>query len=156
MKSSILVSMLASQTVVGAEAAGPIEQGFRAAHVKHDGELRVDAPPGQDGREKGAVFVTTHGGEKTIWVVVDFDPGSLHVRYARISPESRAGTVQVRLRADGRGGSLAEVAYELTALNEAGNRELANFGPRHFALMMQEWEDAIRAADIDYRSLIGE
>ena len=181
MKKSILMSALAAQATFGAEAAEPVSADFEATHLRHSGTVRVDASPresfqlftapgeklwaagwnpevlhGGDGRQKGAVFVTTHGDEETLWLVVDFDPEAFHVRYARITPSARAGSVEVRVRSDGHGGSLAQVTYQLTALNEAGNRQLAEFDSERYARMMVEWEDAISAADIDYRLLTGD
>lgn len=180
MKKSILISALAAQTALGADSADQDNPTFQASHEAHTGFVRVNAPPrrafqlftvpgekqwvphwdprvlsGGDGRQKGAVFTTTHGNEATLWVVVDFDSDQRHARYARISPESRAGTVEVRVRDDGQGGSLAEVTYELTALTEAGNRYLADFGTQEFARMIEQWEELIGAADIDYESLTG-
>jgi len=153
------------------EHSGPT---FEATNVAHTGTVHVDAPPeqafqlftapgeklwahgwdpavfgGGDGRNKGAIFVTTHHNERTIWVVVDYQPDSLYVRYARVTPASRAGTVEVSVRSDGQGGAEAEVTYELTALNETGNQDLAEFDAQEFSHMMEEWEEAIRVAKID-------
>jgi hypothetical protein len=81
-----------------------------------------------DGATPGTVFLT---GAST-WVVVDREPG--RVRYARVTPGVRAGTVEVRLRPDG-DETLADVTYVTTALNdEPFDPELAH------------WEPAIRAA----------
>ena len=105
---------------------------------------------GGDGRTKGSVFVTTHHDEQTLWVVVDYDPDALHARYARITPASRAGTVEVAARTDGMGGASIDVTYELTALTAAGNENLASFDDDEFARMIAEWETLIRDADIEF------
>lgn len=143
--------------------------------VAHTGRLRVDAAPvhafqlftapgetfwiddwdpdilsGGDGRARGAVFVTRVGGQETYWVVVDYDADALHARYARIEPGTRAGTVEVTVRADGAGGSEVEVSYELTALTAAGDEELAAFDARAYDRMLAEWERMIRDANLDY------
>ncbi|MGR9093111.1 MAG: hypothetical protein ACU85U_21275, partial [Gammaproteobacteria bacterium] len=83
-------------------------------------------------------------------VVVDYDTDALHARYARVTPASRAGTVEVFVRPDGSGESAVEVRYVLTALNETGNEDLAEFDADYFAHMMEEWERLIREADIGY------
>ena len=131
--------------------------------VAHTGRLHVDAAPkhafqlftapgeklwvegwdpeilsGGDGRSRGAVFVTRVGGDPTYWVVVDYDPEALHARYARIAPGTRAGTVEVTVRADGAGGSEVEVVYELTALTAEGDKELEVFDARAYAGMLAE------------------
>lgn len=107
-------------------------------------------PGGGDGREKGSVWVTEAGGGKTYWVVVDYDAVALHARYARVSPGSHAGTVEVHARPGAAGGTDVEVRYQLTALTDEGNRELAAFGAAAFAGMLAEWERMIRDANLDY------
>lgn len=143
--------------------------------VAHTGRLRVDAAPdhafplftapgetlwvdgwdpevlsGTDGRGKGSVFVTRAGGEAAYWIVVDYDPGARHARYARIAPDTRAGTVEVSVRGDGAGGSEVEVTYELTALTARGEEELAAFDAQAYERMLAEWERMIRDADLEY------
>jgi hypothetical protein len=81
-----------------------------------------------DGAQPGAVFLT---GE-SVWVVVDRTAD--RVRYARVTPGVRAGTIEVRLRPDGEG-TLADVVYETTALDGQP------FDPE-----IADWEDAISAA----------
>ena len=102
-------------------------------HVAHTGSFDLDAPPelafhlfnapgeelwvpgwdptilSGDGTEAGTVFVTSHGDEKTIWVVIDFDVDAHRAKYARVAPESRAGTVEVQLHANDSGGSTVTV-----------------------------------------------
>jgi hypothetical protein len=81
-----------------------------------------------DGAAPGTVFLT---GAST-WVVVDRGPD--RVRYARVTPGVRAGTIEVRLRPDG-SHTLADVTYVTTALSsEPFDPDIAH------------WEDAIRAA----------
>ena len=147
-------------------------------HIRHSGTVNVGAPPAQafplftaageriwvpgwdpdvmwggNGNHPGAVWTTMVGEETTIWVVVDFSVEDQHARYARITPGVKAGTVEVRARDDGRGGSAVEVTYELTALGEAGNRDLAGFDEDQFKKMLVEWEGLIQEAEIDFASL---
>jgi hypothetical protein len=143
--------------------------------ISHTGKLRVDAPPehafqlftapgerlwvdgwdpkipgGGDGRSKGSVFVTDAHGDKAYWIVVDYDEDALHARYARIAPGTRAGTVEVLARDDGTGTAEVEVTYELTALTDAGNDQLAAFDSDAYARMLGEWELMIRDAKLEY------
>jgi hypothetical protein len=82
-----------------------------------------------DGSAPGTVFLTGD----THWVVVDRTPD--RVRYARVTPGVRAGTVEVALRADG-DGAVADVTYAMTSF--AGDDD---FNPA-----IHEWEPAIVAA----------
>ena len=107
-------------------------------------------PGGGDGREKGAAWITEVGGDKAYWVVVDFDAGALHARYARIAPVTHAGMIEVFARPDEAGTTEVEVTYQLTALTEAGNRELAAFDSDTFTRMLARWERLIANADLEY------
>ena len=103
-----------------------------------------------DGLNRGSVWLTGDGEDRTIWLVVDYDPEKLHARYARITPAAKAGTVEVTARPDGAGGTSVEVTYDLTALSEHGNESLAGFDEADYEKMMGEWERLIRAADLEY------
>lgn len=142
--------------------------------VAHTGTLRVAAPPEHafqlftapgekfwiddwnpdvlsgDGRARGTVWVTEVGGDKAYWIVVDYDEDALHARYARIAPGTRAGTVEVTARSDHAGGTLVEVSFELTALTDEGDRQLAEFDAEAYAGMLAAWERMIHEANIDY------
>jgi hypothetical protein len=171
MKKTLAMATMAAPAAL----AGAQSNGFEAATIAHTGTLRVDAAPehayqlfnapgerlwvdgwnpivlsGGDGRPKGSVWVTGEGSDQTIWLVVDYDPEKLHARYARVTAGSRAGTVEIFARPDGSGATEVEVTYELTALNEDGNKALADFGAEDFALMLVEWEQMIRDANIRY------
>jgi hypothetical protein len=100
----------------------------------HGWAPRFPAGERGDGSAPGTVFVTEHDGAATIWVVVDRAPD--RVRYARVTPGARAGTVEVRCLPAPDGGTNAEVTYEMTALRD-GDR----FDPA-----IADWDDAIAAA----------
>jgi hypothetical protein len=94
-----------------------------------------------DGAAPGTVFITEGHGRRTLWVVVERTEDL--VRYARVTPDVWAGTVEVRCRADGTG-TVAEVVYDLTALGQAGRRELEAFA-RGYAGYLREWERLLAA-----------
>jgi hypothetical protein len=171
MKKTLAMAAMAAPAALAASEETP----FEAAHIAHSGGFHVEATPehafqlftapgerlwapgwdpvilsGGDGRPEGSVWITSHGEERTVWVVVDYDTDALHARYARVTPASRAGTVEVFVRPDGSGESAVEVRYVRTALNETGNEDLAEFDADYFAHMMEEWERLIREADIGY------
>jgi len=79
-----------------------------------------------DDTAPGVVWETLHAGEHTIWLVLDSDPGR-RIRYARVTPHDRAGTVTVELRDAAAGGSDVTVTYVLTAFTDAADEALAAF-----------------------------
>jgi hypothetical protein len=95
-----------------------------------------------------AVFLTRHGGEETIWTIVEADRGTGRLCYSRVSPGVRAGTVRVRLSPDGTG-SRVEVSYDMTALGPLGVEAVTKMDRAGFAAMLHDWErfiaDAIAA-----------
>jgi hypothetical protein len=170
---AVAAAMAAPAAMAGElDASNPA---FEAAKITHTGSVHVDALPehafplftapgerlwvpgwdpvivgGGKGLERGSMWLTTHGDEQTIWLVVDYDPAALHARYARITPGSRGGTVEVFARPDGSGATEVQVTYELTALSTDGNEALAAFDAEYFSHMMVEWERMIQEADIVY------
>jgi hypothetical protein len=94
-----------------------------------------------DDEDEGTVWVTVAGERSTYWVVVGKEVD--RVRYARTTPGFAAGTVEVRLRdLDGQD-TEADITYDLTALTEAGDAELDEFGST-FQQEIGSWEGLIR------------
>jgi hypothetical protein len=91
---------------------------------------------------EGLVFRTRHGGEETLWLVSHCDRAAGAVEYVRVTPESRIGTVSVRLSAAGEGATEATITYRLTSLSPAGDRTLAAF-EAGFPRMLADWETRI-------------
>jgi hypothetical protein len=102
-------------------------------------EPRFAAPTGDD-TTPGTVFETHAHGMAATWIVIDRVPGR-SIRYARVVPGHHAGTVAVSLYGrDGR--TEVSVTYELTALSQAGARQLAAFAADYPAFL-QSWQEAI-------------
>ena len=108
-----------------------------APHYLHpaDGEIR-----------EGMVFRTDHDDETTLWGCVVYRPQAHHVRYARVTPASRFGFVDIVCRrlADDR--TEVAVGYDYTALTPEGERLLARLDEPCFAAMIDGWRDEITAA----------
>lgn len=92
---------------------------------------------------RGMVFRTGHGEEETLWACVDWNPAAHHVRYARVTPRSRFGFVEVTCRAASAGQTQAAVAYTFTALTDAGRAYLADLNEDAFARMIEDWRTKI-------------
>ena len=96
--------------------------------------------------EAGAVFLTSLGGEETIWTVIAADRTDRRLHYSRVSPGRRAGLVEVRITPHGEG-SRIHVAYDLTALGPDGEAVVAAMDERGFAAMLDEWKRMIDRAN---------
>lgn len=89
--------------------------------------------------QQGMVFTTGAGDDLTFWALVDYDPQRHRVRYARVTPASRFGFVEVACTAQG-AGTRVEVTYTFTALTNAGNAFLEQFGEEAFRKMIEGWK----------------
>ena len=96
----------------------------------------------------GAVFLTNHGGEATIWTVIAADRVAGRLHYSRVSPGRRAGTVEVTI-SPAKSGSSIHVAYDMTALGPDGEAVVAAMDEPAFAAMLGEWKNRIEAAVVD-------
>jgi hypothetical protein len=95
--------------------------------------------------EPGAVFLTEHGGERTIWTLLEADRGAGRLAYSRVSPDRRAGTVKVQLSPDN-AGTRVEVAYDITSLGSEGDDAVRSMDEGGFDTMLKEWHRLIREA----------
>ena len=94
---------------------------------------------------EGMVFRTEHGGEVTLWACIAWIPDTHQVRYARVTPESRFGFVDVKCRVISPGQTEAVVSYVITALSAAGDAQLATITEQSFAQMIEGWRERIDA-----------
>ena len=158
-------------TVFGGCNHGDDFSGFDALTIARSGSFELDMTPDEalplftapgeklwipiwdpvvlhgDGYEKGTVFVTSHHGNTTYWLVMDYDTDTKHAQYVRVTPEANTGTVDVSITSNGEGGATVNVAYQLTALSPAGNADLQeSFSEPKYAEMMEEWRAMISAS----------
>lgn len=96
-----------------------------------------------DDSAPGTVFEIAHGDVRETWIVCAKEP-SRAMHYARVRPDSHAGTVSVVLAPDGMR-CVATVEYRLTALTDHGIHELRRFAI-HYSTFLQHWETAIGRA----------
>ncbi|HEX8697137.1 MAG TPA: SRPBCC family protein [Longimicrobium sp.] len=142
---------------------------FEPVHVVRSARIRLDGPPERvfplftpvgerawvpgwsprflwpaDGEaRRGTVFLTRAAGEQaTIWTVTAYEPHR-RVTYARITPGSRAGIVEVRCGRTPHGRTVARVTYTFTALSPRGNDYLRAFTEEEFRRYVGGWEAAI-------------
>lgn len=146
-------------------------QRFRPKHISRSGVLTVElpfedtlelfTPEGErrwvddwrpeylfragGGDEIDTVFRTSHGGEETLWIVLDHDREDGTVSYSRITPGSRLGTVAVSVEGIDERSCWVEVTYELTALSDAGNTVLEQHTAKAYRAMLDDWERRIAA-----------
>jgi hypothetical protein len=99
-----------------------------------------------DGRtEEGMVFTTGHGDDTTIWMLAHFDRTQHRSRYARCTPASRTGFVDVQCTALDRERTEVRVGYTLTALGERGAGDLAAYEGAAFTAMIDGWAQVLAA-----------
>jgi hypothetical protein len=141
-----------------------------SAHIELSGTIRVAAPPAAafkfftpegerlwvpdwepeylypaDGAiAEGLTFRTCHGGDVTLWLVSRCDAAGGAIDYLRVTPDSRMGTVAVRLSDSGGSSTDATISYALTSLSADGDRKLEAFAAG-FPAMLGEWERRIAA-----------
>jgi hypothetical protein len=100
-----------------------------------------------DGRaRKGMVFTTDAGGEETLWLVLDHDPGAGAVEYARITPGHRVAIVRVKCAPIDAGATRVTVSYEYTGLSAAGNDYVRSMDEARFRESIESWKALIEAA----------
>ena len=97
---------------------------------------RFPAPPA-DETAPGTVFTTLHSGQETIWVVTAREPGH-RISYARVTPNERAGTIEVRCVDVGDDTTRVEVTADLTPLDGTEVESYAQY--------LATWERLIAAA----------
>lgn len=95
--------------------------------------------PASGETRQGMVFTTGAGDDQTFWGLVDYDPQRYRARYARVTPASRFGFVEVACTAHGAGGTRVEVTYTFTSLTDAGNAFLEQFSEAVFRNMIDGW-----------------
>lgn len=100
--------------------------------------------PGPDDTVPGTVFETAADGRVTTWVVIAREAGR-RVAYARVTPGSHAGTVEVTLTPAPAGGSDVTVTYQLTGLGGTSAPDLAEFAAGYPAFI-DSWQEAIATA----------
>jgi hypothetical protein len=96
---------------------------------------------------EGMVFSTGENAEQTVWVMTRYAPAEGHCRYARTTPASRAGSVDVRVRPGAQAGSCeVRVGYDMTALSDAAAETLQPYSGEAFVEMIEGWREAILRA----------
>jgi hypothetical protein len=99
--------------------------------------------PASGETREGMVFTTEHQNEKTYWSLMVFDPVRYAVRYARVTPTSRFGFVEVICEATNQAKTRATVTYTFTALTEAGKAYLEAFSEESYRHMIDSWQTEI-------------
>ena len=91
------------------------------------------------------VFRTGQDDELTLWSCIEWNPAAHRVRYARVTPASRFGFVDVACAPAGAARTAATVAYTFTALSPAGEAMLDALSEPAFAAMIEGWRVKIDA-----------
>jgi len=104
-------------------------------------EPRFPAPTVDD-TDPGTAFITDAHGQVRTWIVVDRE-SARRIRYANVASGDRASLITVEL-APVATASEVTVTYDVTALSDAGARELAHFA-HGYARYLDSWQEQILA-----------
>jgi hypothetical protein len=100
------------------------------------------APEDGETREE-MLFATGAGAERTWWTCLSYEPEARHVRYLRLTPDSRAAFVEVTCRARDTHSTLVTVGYDIQSLGPSGEAHIASMTGEAFAGMIGEWPGLI-------------
>ncbi len=104
---------------------------------------RMLYPPSGEAME-GTVFITRQPGEAdTIWNILSYAPEIFRVKYARVTPGSRFGIVEVRCEKAESDRSRVQVSYIFTTLSEEGNKFIDGFSEAYFSDYIDSWGVAL-------------
>lgn len=92
--------------------------------------------------EEDCIFVTPGEPADAIWIVTDHDAEAHKVRMYKIVPDVVVSRLDIALAEDGLG-TKATIAYEHTALSEAGRAIVSEHTEASYRKFMKGWEAAI-------------
>lgn len=145
---------------------------FKAQHIVRSGTLQLEVPidkafplftplgerdwvPGWDptmlhpesgAAQLGTVFTTQASGEATtLWSIAAYDGEQHYVKYARVTPGSRFGWVEVACTAVAPSLTEVEVTYTFTGLSEPGNAYINAMTASAYQKQMADWKALIVA-----------
>ncbi len=101
--------------------------------------------PASGETQEGMVFATGHNDETTYWSLVKLDPDAYVARYARVTPASRFGFVEVSCESTGNGHTRATVTYTYTALTASGNRFIGELTAESYGQMIDSWRQKVNS-----------
>jgi polyketide cyclase/dehydrase/lipid transport protein len=111
--------------------------GERAWAPGWEPEMRWEPPGGG----AGTLFVIRHPGQPdTVWLLDTFEPAAGHVHYLHLTPGSDVTEIDIRLRPDGPGRTVATVRYTWTVLGPDGVAMVRSKTPEAYAQAMRHWE----------------
>ncbi len=114
--------------------------GERAWAAGWEPEIRWEPPAGR----AGTLFVTRHTGQpETVWLLDAWDEAAGHVHYLHVTPGSDLTEIDIRVRPEGEGGSIATVRYTWTALGPPGVALVRRKTPEDYLRAMRHWEAAL-------------
>lgn len=88
---------------------------------------------------EGMVFRTGYNEDETLWSCIEWKPADYRVGYARVTPRSRFGFVEVTCKEAALMQTEVSVRYTFTALTEQGRTDLANLTEDAFSQMIETW-----------------
>lgn len=97
--------------------------------------------PGTAPGERGAIFVTRHGGADAVWVNTVWNPPAGRIGYVHVSPERDVTEIAIVVSGPEHGPATVGVTYTWTALTPSGSDFVEAQTEERFGRMMAEWEE---------------
>jgi len=102
-------------------------------------------PAGAMSEDPGTVFITSHTGIETVWIVEGIDRARHTSSYARVTMGHHAGTVRVRCNDQPDDRCVVTVDYDMTAFTPSRPATFDAYNDDSFAAMMVEWATRVTA-----------
>jgi len=94
--------------------------------------------------EEGCVFSTPgDGGKETLWVITRHDTKNNKIQFARFTPDSRIGVLDISVKPKKKFVSNVYITYTYTAISNEGNQLIQDFTEDQFYDAVRFWETSM-------------
>lgn len=94
--------------------------------------------------ERGAVFETSHGDARTLWLVAEYDPPR-RIAFARWQPDGVLAHIEIVLARRHTGGTAVGICYTFTAVDGSGAKTIGAMGEDAWLENMSAWQAHMNA-----------
>lgn len=95
--------------------------------------------------ELGCIFTTSDNHGTSTWIVSRYEPRRHRIEFVKFTPGYFVTFISIEVCSDGPEKSTAEVRYQYTAVEKAGETAIAAFTREAYEAFMKGWEDELNA-----------